>query len=686
MAKNYQGIHFGTDYYPEHWPRERWETDARLMQEMGIQVVRMAEFSWHKMEPREGQYDFDWLEEAITLLAQYGIKSILGTPSAAPPAWMINKHPDILPIDRQGRRRGFGGRHHDCQSNATYRKYITGMVTAMAKRFADNPNVIGWQTDNELGNSHGDLCMCDSCRRSFQGWLEKKYGTIEALNAAWGTHFWSQEYNSFEEIFAPLITVTGENPSTMLDWKCFCSDLIVDFQQMQIDIIRKYCPNHFITHNCMAFADKVNYFDLNKELDFASHDQYPGGFYAVMPHEYNHDMAANLDITRGFKHQTFWIMEQESGITGWEIMGRATRPGQLAAWAEQSIAHGADAIVFFRWRTCTAGTEQYWHGILPHSGNPGRRYDELKQMIARMQPVMDEIEGSMPRSEVAIVFSYRQEYAIQIQPQHPDLNYLTQVKKYYKELYRRNVPVDFVQDTDDFGKYKLLIAPLQYLMTPELAQRYFDYVKGGGRLVLTMRTGVKDAHNICMSDRELPGTLGELCGIEICDYDCLRDVLVKLDTSNLQVESAQVNVISERETGVESAAGCAGSKWADIITLKGAESLADYASEYYAGSPCITQNHYGDGAAYYVGTEPEEALMEQLMDKLLADAEVKSLGASEPGVELAIREKDGSKWLFAINFNEEAATYEVPADFEIVQGEVKGTLKPYEMHLYKKFS
>ncbi len=187
------GIHFGVDYYPEHWPRERWETDARLMKEMGVQVVRMAEFSWFKMEPAEGEFDFEWLEDAVALLDSYGIKTVLGTPTAAPPAWIIQKNPEIQPIDREGRRRHFGGRHHDCQSNAVYRAHISRFVTAYAKRFADNPGVIGWQIDNELGNSHGDLCMCDSCKRQFQAWLHKKYGTIEALNDAWGTAFWSQD-------------------------------------------------------------------------------------------------------------------------------------------------------------------------------------------------------------------------------------------------------------------------------------------------------------------------------------------------------------------------------------------------------------------------------------------------------------------------------------------------------------
>ena len=525
-----QNIHFGVDYYPEHWDRTRWETDAKLMQEMGIQVVRMAEFSWHKLEPEEGRYDFTWLDDVISLLADYGIKTILGTPSAAPPAWMIQKHPDILPIDREGRVRGFGGRHHDCQSNPAYRSYIRKMVTNLAKQYGENENVIGWQVDNELGNSHQDLCTCDHCKNRFQIWLREKYHTTDQLNAAWGTAFWSQEYNNFSEIHTPRITVTGENPSAMLDWKRFCSDLIVDFAKEQADIIRKYAKDQFVTHNYMGFADKVDYYKLSEILDFVAHDQYPQGFYLEeTPHEKNHVLAATLDVVRSYKNMPFWIMEQQSGITGWEVMGRAPAPGQLSLWALQSVAHGADAVVFFRWRTCAMGTEQYWHGILPHSGNPGRRYAELKDMIQTMSPIMEEIKGSMPKTEVGIVFSFDQDYAFTIQPHHKDLNYIHQVQKYYQAFYEQNIPVDFVQESGDFAKYRLLVAPLQYLMNPELEEKYISYVKNGGHLVLTMRTGVKDEHNLCMTDRELPGRLSEIAGIEVLDYDCLWDTEVEIN-------------------------------------------------------------------------------------------------------------------------------------------------------------
>lgn len=657
------GIHFGVDYYPEHWPRERWETDAKLMQEMGVQVVRMAEFSWFKMEPREGEFHFEWLEEAISLLDKHGIKTILGTPTAAPPAWIIEKNPEIQPIDAQGRVRHFGGRHHDCQSNPTYRAHIKRFVTHMSQRFANNPGVIGWQIDNELGNSHGDLCMCDSCKARFQQWLENKYGNIETLNDAWGTAFWSQGYNSFAQISTPLITAVGENPSAMLDWKCFCSDLIVDFAKWQADIIRENCPNHFITHNYMCFDDKVNYYDLGELLDFVSNDIYPAGYWQEQPHQPDSDIAACHDVVRSYKKKPFWIMEQQAGIAGWGTMARALDPGQMSVWAMQSVAHGADAVVFFRWRACAMGTEQYWHGILGHSGRPGRTYEEAKKLIHTFAPHMDEFEGTMPRPQVAIVHSFRQNYAFQIQPNHPDLRYVEHLKKYYKAFYDKKIPVDFVQDSDDLSQYKLVIAPLQYLMTPELEQHYIDYVEAGGHLVLDMRAGVKDANNICMTDRELPGRLGELCGIEIPEYDCLF------------AKDCQV-LFGKKEYPV--------SKWADIITLTDAKMIAEYTTSFYKQTPAVTENVYGQGKAWYVGTQPGADLMDELIEYFTQESDVDRLGTAQDGVELMTRESDGQIWLFVINHTDEDKVYHLNDTYNLLEGEREEYLKPYEVQLFVK--
>ncbi len=658
-------LHFGVDYYPEHWERERWEVDAELMQQMGIQMVRMAEFSWHKLQPEENRFDFGWLDEAITLLGSYGIYTVLGTPTAAPPAWLIQKYPQILPIDREGRVRGFGGRHHDCQSNSVYREYVRKLVTELARHYGKNPWVIGWQPDNELGNSHQELCTCESCRRRFQRWLEKKYGTTAELNKSWGTAFWSQEYNDFAEVCAPRITVTGENPSAMLDWKRFCSDLIVDFTREQTDIIRTFAGNQFITHNYMGFADKVDYYKLGELLDFVSHDQYPGGFYLTeSPHEKNHVLAAALDVVRSYKNMPFWIMEQQSGITGWEIMGRAPAPGQLSAWSIQSIAHGADAVVFFRWRTCAMGTEQYWHGILPHSGNPGRRYEELKNLIQTMEPLMERLQGSMPRPQVGIVFSFEQEYAFQIQPHHKDLSYTGQIQKYYGALYQRNISVDFVPEQGDFKKYQLLIAPLQYLMSEALEEKYMEYVRQGGHLLLTMRTGVKDVHNLCMTDRELPGRLSELVGVEILDYDCLKDTHVKVQ---YQGRSLQADI------------------WSDLMRLlPGTEVLAFYDSEFYKGEPCITRHSYGEGLCYYVGTQPGEKLMEALLTEVCRRAEVKPVCQAQKDVECMVRENGRKRFLFAINHSSEERCYTVPEGYQLLRGKQAGKLRAYEAQILER--
>jgi len=372
---------FGADYYPEHWQRQRWETDARMMREMGLDVVRMAEFSWFKMEPKLNELHFGWLDDAIEILAAQGVKTILGTPTAAPPAWLIEDEPTIEPVDHDGRRRHFGGRHHDCQSHPVYRAHIKRFVTAFSKHFASNPNVIGWQVDNELGNSHDDLCYCEHCERRFQQWLQSKYAEIDTLNHEWGTAFWSQGYQSFSQIHTPRLTVTGVNPSQMLDWKRFCSDLIVEFQHLQVDILRAAAPDKPITHNLMGFAPKVNYYDLGKELDFASHDQYPGGHFLEHQNELRDDrLAAELDFIRSVKNAPFAIMEQQSSITGWEVLGRAPKPGQLGLWAMQSVAHGADAIIFF------AGVPVPWvpnnigKGCCPIAGRSGAITKRLRHL------------------------------------------------------------------------------------------------------------------------------------------------------------------------------------------------------------------------------------------------------------------------------------------------------------------
>lgn len=653
---------FGVDYYPEHWPRERWATDAKMMREMGITIVRMAEFSWSKWEPREGEFHFEDLDEAIEIMAKEGIDCILGTPTAAPPKWIIDKNPEILPVDSRDRHYFFGGRHHDCQSNPVYREHIRRFVTAFAEHYAKNPHVVGWQVDNELGNSHFDLCFCPSCERRFRLWLKGKYGTIENLNERWGTAFWSQGYTDFEQVDSPKVTTSGHNPSQQLDWKRFCSDLVLEFHQFQADILRKAAPEKFITHNLMGFSDKLDYQKLGQQLDFASHDQYPGGHFHAKHDEYRADFhAAEVAYVRSTMKKPFWIMEQQSGITGWEILGRAPKPGQLGLWAMQCVAHGADTIVFFRWRSCVMGTEQYWHGILPHNGVPGRYYREIKEFMDKNAPLIQALQGAMPAKEAAILFSYDQNYAFTIQPHHPELRYTKHLMTYYGALHRANIPTDFVRENDDWSGYKVLIAPLQFLMTPELSAKFHAYVEQGGTLVLDFRSGVKNNNNIAITTDALPCLVNDLCGLTVTEYDCLRDAdaLVAWDGKTYPAHL-----------------------WSDVMEATTAQPLATYAKEFYAGTPAITRNTFGKGQVYYIGTQMGSELADRFVRELEENAGLASLLHTPHGVEVVHREKDGVRYIFVLNHNEEAWKLDVPAQWVPLQEQNAEVLPPHAFMVF----
>lgn len=661
-------IKFGVDYYPEHWPEERWAVDAALMKELGISAVRMAEFAWHRMEPREGEYDFGWLDEAIRILGEREIYTVLGTPTAAPPAWMIEKNPRILPVDSQGQQKSFGGRHHDCQSNTEYRIYVRKIVTAMAEHFKENPYVVGWQIDNELGNSHEDLCMCESCRNAFARWLQKKYGTIQALNEAWGTVFWSQTYDDFAQIPAPRQTPTAHNPSLLLNWKRFCSDLVVDFHRMQAEIIKRIAPHQKVTHNLMGFYDKTDYFKMSEDLDFASNDQYPTGYYFDPPGQSPAEVAACMDFVRSVKRKNFWMMELESGPTGGSVIGTNPRPGQNRLWTAQCVAHGADAVVYFRWRTCLFGAEQFWHGILSHQGVLNRRYYEIQDTIRQLSPVMEDINGIVTKGEAVILFSYEDEWAIKLQPQHPELSYSGLVLKYYRQLYRRHWLVDFLPPEGDFSEYPLLIAPLLYLMNRKLEQKLTDYVERGGTLVLTMRTGVMDMENVCMSELPLPGALGRIAGVEVEEYDCLLGHSVSI-------------AYGEQK-------GTAG-LWCDILTPVTAEALVLYDSDYYQGRAAVTVNSFGAGCVYYVGTDLDEEAMEWLFERITEEVgsrqgESSKVSDSRQGedslVEMTMRKGAHRDYLFVLNHSREERRVRVSGGWS--QGEVR--LEPFGVCILTK--
>ncbi|MFZ0429851.1 MAG: beta-galactosidase, partial [Acidobacteriota bacterium] len=408
-------MYIGVDYYPEHWPRDRWEYDLKLMKEAGFNLVRLAEFSWVLLEPEEGRFDFQWLDDFLALAAKYDIKAVLGTPTAVMPAWVARKYPETLAMKADGTRVVWGGRKNNCFSNGTYRLLSERITRALAEHYRDNPAVVGWQTDNEFG---GTDCRCSRCLATFQDWLRDKYTSLDELNRAWGTWFWGLKMQRWDEVPIPDSregTWAISNPSASLDWMRFTSWLNVRFQGDQVRILRSVCPNHFITHNFMGLFQDMDYYDLARDLDFVSWDNYPFFSNWEAPGiRYSAAMAA--DVMRGLKGRNFWIMEQTAGPLGWANFSRNPRPGEIRLISFQQLAHGADAQVWFRWRTCTAGREQYWHGLLGHDGKPLRRYREAAQTASDYRKIQDLVKGTTVLSQVGIVYDYDSLWALRIQP------------------------------------------------------------------------------------------------------------------------------------------------------------------------------------------------------------------------------------------------------------------------------
>lgn len=664
-------MYIGADYYPEHVSPERWERDAALMERAGFNVTRLAEFSWVFMEPEEGKFDFTWLDEAMAILGRHGIKVILGTPTASMPAWVARWHPECLAVDKGGRRLTWGVRKNNCASSALYRKLSARVTQAMAEHFTASPHVIGWQTDNEFG---GPFCYCDSCRSSFHGWLGQRYDSLEAVNRAWGTHFWGHRYGSWEEIPLPDDLAT-HNPGLCLDFRRHHSWLVTRFQSEQVQILRKLCPGHFVTHNFMGLYGEIDYADLARELDFVTWDNYPVWRASGI----RYDAAAAADVMRGLKRRNFWVMEQTAGPPGWGIMGRNPRPGEIRQVAFQQLARGADSQLLFSWRTPTAGREQYWHGLLGHDGNPGRRYEEAAATARELHRIAGEVEGTRVRAKVAIVYDYESIWAFEIQPAYTPAekgelsgaaNYMNAMRRYHGALLRAGVATDMIRPSEDLAGYAMVIAPHLYILRDETARALSDFVRAGGVLVSDCRTAVKDDTGLCHA-RTLPGLLSEALGISIEEYEALSDSLCYTLRCEPPFTAAHT-----------------GAQFADWVTPRSAEVLAGYDEWHMSAYASVTRNRFGKGFGYYVGTiVQEESFYDELVREALGRAGVQPVVKPPRGVESVIREDGRKRILFLINHTEETRTVEIPAGKqELLSGtttSAKTNLEPYGVRVIR---
>lgn len=584
-------LHIGAAWYPEQWPEERWAEDIRLMQAAGLTVVRMAEFAWSTMQPSSGKFDFAWLDRAIDQLAASGIAYVLGTPTAVPPAWLVEQYPAILPIDETGQRVQFGNRCHYCVNSSDFQRAAVQIVQAMGNHFGSNPNVIGWQIDNEYNR----VCHCEVCRAQFQRFLAEKYGGLDALNRHWSTAYWSQTYSAWEQVPLP---VGAHNPGLMLEFKNFITSSYRNFQQLQLDALRPTLqPNVWITHNFMGWFGAFDHYEISAGLDMASWDTYIGSGQ----HEYAR-LGIIHDLTRGFKRKNFWVMETQPGSVNWSGVNNSLNKGEARTMAWQAVAHGADAVLYWQWRSAPGGQEQYHGTLLDQAGRPRPFYAEVQMLGQEFARLSDRLAGSTVKTEIALLNDYASRWSIDFQRHHKDFDYVAFFNHFACPLAAHGIPLDVISADTALTGYRLVFAPALILLDEQRLHNLKEFVRQGGTLVLTARCGVKDRYNALLPSRP-PGGLSELAGVEVEEFFAL-DESVPIHGTLL---NGSAKIWAERLA---------------ILDQPAVSVLGRYQASngWLDGEPAITVRACGNGRVYYVGAWLDEPSQHILIDHILKNA------------------------------------------------------------------
>ncbi|ANN57196.1 beta-galactosidase [Mesorhizobium loti NZP2037] len=518
----------GVCYYPEHWPESWWEKDARRMRALGISFVRIGEFAWSRLEPQRDAFDFGWLDRAMDVLGKAGLKVVLGTPTATPPKWLMDEHPEIAPVDEQGRTRGFGSRRHYTFSSKTWWEESRRIVDVLARRYGSHPSLVGWQTDNEYGCHDTVLSWGPEDLKGFRGWLRSRYQTTDQLNEAWGNVFWSMEVKTFDAVSLPNLTVTEANPAARLDFWRFQSEQIAAYDKMQCDIIRAHSPDRWITHNFMGFFNDFDHWKVGENLDLASWDSYPIGFVERFPFseeerlrwaETSHPDIAPFhhDLYRGVGRGRFWVMEQQPGPVNWASWNPVPKRGMVRLWTWEALAHGCEVVSYFRWRQAPFGQEQFHAGL----NLPG--LDQLSTGGQEAEIVGRELGevGHLPavqKASVALVYDYEASWLTRIQPQGADFQYYELAFRFYEAVRRLGLDVDIVAPGAPLDGYALVLVPSLPVVS-EAAEEALRAARG--TVVLGPRTGSK-TRDFSIPSNLPPGPLADLAGVRVREAASLR--------------------------------------------------------------------------------------------------------------------------------------------------------------------
>ena len=631
---NHNKLLYGGDYNPEQWDEATWAEDMRLFKLAHVDTVTLNVFSWAMLQPSEKTYDFSKLDKIMELVRKNGLKVVLATATGAHPAWMAHRYPEILRTEFNGMKRKFGGRHNSCPSSRVYKDFAGKLVTRLAERYKDYDNIVAWHISNEFGGE----CYCENCEKAFRVWLKDQYHTIEEVNRVWDTAFWGHTFYDWDEIVAPnMLSEHFEYERSMfqgisLDYKKFFSEAMLDCFRLERDIVKKITPQIPVTTNLMAFYKILDYGKWAKEMDFVSWDNYPS----------NDDTPANIALTHELMRgvgdgKPFLLMEQTPSVTNWQPYNALKRPGVMRLWSYQAVAHGSDSIMYFQMRRSIGACEKYHGALIDHVGHENTRvFREASQIGAELDKLQDAFLGTTIKARVGLLFDWENWWAIEYSA-GPSvmLKYRDEIQLYYEALHSRNIAVDIIGTDTDLSGYDLVIAPILYMVKPGYDEKIRRFVQAGGSFVTTFFSGYVDEHDL-VDVGGYPGRLRDILGIWVEESDALPE--------------GHKNRFTWKGEAYEATLLC------DLLHPEGAEVLASYEEDFYAGMPALTVNRMGQGKAYYVATRGDKAFYAALIDEICRDCGIEPVLETPDQVEATLRSGEQGSFLFLLNHSEEEKT------------------------------
>ncbi|MGE5613138.1 MAG: beta-galactosidase [Bacillota bacterium] len=652
-------MYFGAAYYPEHWGEERWEFDLKKMKSLHFNMVRIAEFAWCRIEPEDGVYDFTWLDNFLDLCRKYDFKVMMGLPYRVVPAWLFKKDPEMAILSYDGHRETFGTRYTTCLSNKTLRKYAIDLTRKIVNRYKDDDCVVAWHLDNEYGDA--SICYCENCRQEFINWLKQKYRTLDNLNKTWGLVFWSMELTDWDQVWVPSKSNHFQkHPSLLQDYYRFNSWKTEKTIREQAEVVRSIAPSKIITTNFQSSTrDHTDYYKASQPLGVVSMNYYP-------PDTYN---TVDLDIIRGLKNQNFWVVEQKSGSPGSQTNSYYTSPpGEIRMYTYQSIGHGADLILYYRYRPSYFGNEQFYMGIMNYDGSDNRISKEIARIGEELPIIAGELKGTKVINDTALLYSYDSRWADKFFKPNPDINYRDVFLSYYNELERQHIGMDIISPYADLSSYKVVVIPYLYLTDEAIVENITKYVEQGGTIIASARLSAKDEY-ARMTPTHIHPKIAKVLGINV------EEVLsLKPDYKNaIELADGTKYTIS---------------LWAELLVPTTAKILARYCSDWYKGYAAVTYNQFGRGQAYYIGTMPEGQFYTHYVANLVRMAGVQPLVSGSPDVQACERCSDTHRYTFLLNTSDANSFVSIDeAGIDILTGkEVSGTveLKPYDVMIIKR--